>query len=622
MTTIDTITAASEGASSDDSGDLAGWPLLAAVRTPVDVRALSAIELRELAGQIREFLIDRVCAAGGHLGASLGVVELTIALHRVFHSPRDAIVFDTGHQSYVHKILTGRALGFTGLRRSGEMSGYPNRVESEHDWVENSHASTALSYADGLAKAFALGDRGRRAVAVIGDGALTGGLAWEGLNNLAARPDRPLVVVVNDNGRSYDPTIGGIAHHLRQLRENRSTDSLFERLGLVYVGPVDGHDIGVLERVLQEAKDIGRTVVVHAVTGKGRGYRPAETDEADRMHAVGVIDPRTGRSSKPGSRTWTDVFAEEILRLGQDRPELVCVSAAMVQPVGLGPFARAFPDRIFDTGIAEQHAVCSAAGLAMGGLHPVVAVYSTFLNRAFDQILLDVALHRLPVTFVLDRSGITGPDGPSHHGIWDTGILAMVPGMRVAAPRDPARLRELLGEAVTWQAGPTTVRYPKATAAGDIPALAQMDGIDVLYRSRSRPLDVLVVSAGVTATVALQAAPLIEQAGYGVTVVDPRWVHPIAPGLPYLAARHRTIVTVEDACVAGGLGTHLAAACAQTPHPPVMRFIGVPRQFIAHGIRPDLLAECGIDARHIARIALDALTDHGEPIDSILEELP
>jgi 1-deoxy-D-xylulose-5-phosphate synthase len=618
MTTIDTTTTAST--SGDDPGDLAGPPLLAALRTPADLRALPAVELPELARQIREFLIDRVCLAGGHLGPNLGVVELTIALHRVFRSPEDAILFDTGHQSYVHKILTGRASGFTGLRRSDGISGYPSRPESEHDWVENSHASTALSYADGLAKAFTLGDRRRRAVAVIGDGALTGGLAWEGLNNLAARPDRPLVVVLNDNGRSYDPTIGGIAHHLRQLRENRSTETLFERLGLTYLGPVDGHDVGALERVLQEAKDIGRTVVVHAVTGKGRGYRHAETDEADRMHAVGVIDPRTGKSPKPGPRTWTTVFADEIVRLGRERPELVCVSAAMVQPVGLGPFARTFPDRLFDAGIAEQHAVCSAAGLAMGGLHPVVAVYSTFLNRAFDQVLLDVALHRLPVTFVLDRSGITGPDGPSHHGIWDTGILAMVPGMRVAAPRDPARLRELLGEAVTWSAGPTTVRFPKATAAQDIPALAQMDGIDVLHRSHSRSLDVLVVCAGVTATAALAAAPLIEQAGYGVTVVDPRWVHPIAPELPHLAARHRTTVTVEDACVAGGLGTHLAAACAQLPQPPAMRLIGIPRQFIAHGTRPELLAECGIDARNIARTALDSLTGHPESTESMIGE--
>ncbi|WP_460368974.1 1-deoxy-D-xylulose-5-phosphate synthase, partial [Actinocorallia lasiicapitis] len=432
---------------------MTAFPLISRLGGPEDLRALPATALPELAAEIRGFLVEKVCATGGHLGANLGVVELTIALHRVFGSPADALVFDTGHQAYVHKILTGRAARFDTLRQAGGLSGYPDPEESAHDWVASSHASTALSYADGLAKGFGLAGRGRRAVAVIGDGALTGGLAFEGLNNLAAAQDRPVIVVLNDNGRSYDPTVGGLARHLAALRDRTGDGNVFEQLGLAYVGPVDGHDLDALEDAFRRARSARRPVVVHAVTEKGRGWRPAETDQDDRMHGIGVLDPATGRPRAASRPSWTSVFAEEIVRIGRDRPDVVGVTAAMRIPVGLHRFGAAFPDRLFDVGIAEQHAVCSAAGLAMAGTHPVVCVYATFLNPAFDQVLMDIALHRLPVTFVLDRAGITGPDGASHHGMWDSSILSAVPGLRVAAPRDPARLRELLGEAVA-AAGP------------------------------------------------------------------------------------------------------------------------------------------------------------------------
>ncbi|MEV0247345.1 1-deoxy-D-xylulose-5-phosphate synthase [Nocardia sp. NPDC050712] len=583
---------------------------------PRDLRALSDAESVDLAGRIRTFLIDKVCATGGHLGVNLGVVEVTIALHRVFDSPHDPILFDTGHQSYVHKILTGRAGDFDGLRRDGGLAGYPSAVESDHDWVENSHASTALAYADGLTKAFALtGQTDRVVAAVIGDGACTGGLAWEGLNNLAARPDRPLVVVLNDNGRSYDPTIGGIGHHLAELRAGGG-QSIFGQLGLSYLGPVDGHDLPAVQDALRQARSRGRTVVVHVVTEKGRGYLPAEQDPADRMHAIGVIDPGTGKPTGTAAPTWTDTFAAEMLRIGEQRPEVVCVTAAMTQPVGLRGFAEAFPDRVFDTGIAEQHAVCSAAGLAMAGLHPVVAVYSTFLNRAFDQVLLDVALHGLPVTFVLDRAGITGPDGPSHHGMWDLGILGTIPGIRVAAPRDPERLRELLGEALDHTTGPTVVRFPKSGVSPPLPAISRISGMDILFRSRSLPLDVLLVAVGTTAQPCMAAASALDQAGFGVTVVDPRWIDPVDPALVHLIARHRAALTVEDACVSTGVGARVALACAQENVGTRLRAVGLPRQFLRHASRPDLLRECGIDAAALTETArtLIASTPAGVPV--------
>jgi len=469
----------------------AGPSLLARAGTPQGLRALRSDELAQLASEIRSLLVDTVCAAGGHLGAGLGVVELTIALHRVFDSPRDAILFDTGHQSYPHKVLTGRAEDFGTLRKSGGLSGYPSRSESEHDWIENSHASTALAYADGLAKAsHHSGDAGRKVVAVVGDGALTGGLAFEALNNIGAAHHRPVVVVLNDNARSYDPTTGALAAHLALLRGGSGTArrrNAFTDLGFAYLGPVDGHDTPAVEAALRRAAALDRPVVVHAVTAKGHGYGPAEADTDDRMHACGVVDPVTGRPVTAAKPSWTSVFGEETAALGNEREDIVALTSAMRLPVGPGSFSAAFPDRVFDSGIAEQHAVASAAGLAMGGLHPVVCLYATFLNRAYDQVLMDVALHRLPVTFVLDRAGITGPDGPSHHGMWDLAMLAHVPGLKLATPRDPARLRVLLREAVEIHDGPTALRFPKATAGADLDALVTMDGLDILHRGSRTP---------------------------------------------------------------------------------------------------------------------------------------
>ncbi|MCO1581670.1 1-deoxy-D-xylulose-5-phosphate synthase [Crossiella sp. SN42] len=570
---------------------------------PHHLKALPAKEIPALAGQIRRFLVDKVCQAGGHLGPNLGVVELTIALHRVFDSPRDRIIFDTGHQAYVHKILTGRQQDFDTLRAAGGLAGYPQRSESEHDHVENSHASTSLAWADGLAKAQQLrGETDRRVVAVIGDGALTGGLAWEALNNLGGS-GRPVIVVLNDNGRSYAPTIGGLAEHLSALRSGTASDrNLFHTVGFHYLGPIDGHDVQATETALRHARELNQPVVVHCVTEKGRGYRHAENDEADRMHGVGVLNPVTGTGKAGGAPSWTSLFGKHITELAETRPELVALTASMLRPVGLHRFAQRYPDRIFDVGIAEQFAVTSAAGLAMGGLRPVVCLYATFLNRAIDQVLMDVALHRLPVTFVLDRAGITGPDGPSHHGVWDLALLGQAPGMRVASPRDPVELAALLAEAVD-DTGPTALRFPKAAAGPAIKARNRMDGMDVLYRGEHTPLDVLIVSAGVLAEPALQAAALLKQDGLGVTVVDPRWLLPINPALVHLAARHRTVLTVEDGVRIGGLGTALAQACAAAGVRTPVANLGVPPAFLDHGARGDILAACGLDAESIAGAA-------------------
>ncbi|MFE0063220.1 1-deoxy-D-xylulose-5-phosphate synthase [Streptomyces sp. NPDC059003] len=588
----------------EDGGDECGAEWL---------RGLRPCQLADLAGEIRRFLVERVCTAGGHLGPNLGMVELTLALHRIFDSPRDALVFDTGHQAYVHKILTGRAGAFATLRQAGGLSGYPSRSESVHDLVENSHASTALAYADGLAKARQLaGEQDRAVVAVIGDGALTGGMAFEALNNLGAAPDRPVIVVVNDNGRSYAPTTGALAGHLAALRQEdgpQTRRNLFTDLGFVYVGPVDGHNIGAVEAALVRARALGCPVLVHAVTVKGKGYPPAERDEADCLHAVGPVDAATGHAP-PGTKTsapsWTEVFARALVELASGREEVVAVTASMLRPAGLHPMAVRFPGRVFDVGIAEQHAVTSAAALAMGGLHPVVAIYATFVNRAFDQVLMDVGLHRLPVTFVLDRAGITGPDGPSHHGMWDLAVLAAVPHLRIAAPRDATRLRDLLGQAVA-QDGPTVLRFPKGTAATSIEAVARMDGLDILRRSPRRPLDVLLVPVGPLAGPCLETAALLEQDGAGVTVVDPGWVHPVNPALVALAARHRLVVTAEDGLRAGGIGHRIAQACqdARTAAPVVS--LGLDTAFVPHGSRGGLLARAGLDTDGITRTALDHL---------------
>ncbi|CAL9596836.1 1-deoxy-D-xylulose-5-phosphate synthase [Nocardiopsis dassonvillei] len=579
--------------------------LLDTIEGPASLRGLSDERLRELAGEIREFLVDRVTASGGHLGPNLGVVELTIALHTVFDSPRDRLLWDTGHQSYVHKLLTGRRDGFDRLRKAGGLSGYPSRAESEHDLVENSHASTALSYADGLARADALtGTADRAVVAVIGDGAMTGGMAWEALNNIGGGPDRPLVIVLNDNERSYDPTLGGFADHFARLRGGDTDLSVFEQLGLAYLGPVDGHDIPALRDALTRARETPGPVVVHAVTEKGRGFVPTEENELDRGHAIRPMDPRTGRPLSPSSGpSFSAVFGEHITRIAAERPDVVAVTAAMTEPTGLLPLRERFPDRVIDVGIAEQHAVTMAAGLSMGGVHPVVAIYSTFVNRALDQLLMDVALHRRAVTFVLDRSGVTGDDGPSHNGMWDMSVLQVVPGLRICAPRDGARLAELLEEAVSWEEGPTLVRFPKGAVGPDIPTEAVFAGMDVLHRQG--PLDVLVVSIGALARVALGVADRLTALGHGVTVVDPRWVSPVAPGLADMARRHRLVITVEDNSRVGGVGSTIAQALRDADVTTPLREFGIPRRFLDHGGRADVLSLCGLTIEDVSTAAAE-----------------
>jgi 1-deoxy-D-xylulose-5-phosphate synthase len=621
--------------------------LLAGIRSPGDVRALDPEQLPALAAEIRGFLVAKVSRTGGHLGPNLGAVELTLAIHRVFDSPHDRILFDTGHQAYVHKMVTGRQAGFDTLRQTGGLSGYPSRAESEHDIIENSHASTALSYADGLAKAAAVRGEKRAVVAVVGDGALTGGMCWEALNNIAVAQDRPVVIVVNDNGRSYSPTIGGLADYLAALRlrpgyeralsmvkealgrtpvfgaplydalhgakvglkDLLAPQGMFEDLGLKYVGPVDGHDVEAVESALRRAHEFGSPVIVHCLTRKGYGYEAAENDQTDCLHAPGSFDPLTGQLLASGGRKWTSVFSDEMVRIGADRPDVVAITAAMLHPTGLAAFAEAYPDRLYDVGIAEQHAATSAAGLATGGLHPVVAVYATFLNRAFDQVLMDVALHRLPVTFALDRAGLTGDDGASHNGMWDLSILGVVPGIRVAAPRDEATLRAELREAVDWSAGPTVLRYSKTTLPDDIPAVRTVGGVDVLrdahpdaaVQNGSSRGDVLVVAVGSTVPLALEVADRVADQGIAATVVDPRWVIPVAPELVGLAARHRLVVTVEDSGRAGGIGSQISQALRDANVDVPARDVGIPRRFLAHGKVADVRAEVGLTAQDIGR---------------------
>ncbi|QLH25092.1 1-deoxy-D-xylulose-5-phosphate synthase [Streptomyces sp. Rer75] len=609
-------------------------PLLENIRGPHDLKALTGEERTALAQEIREFLITAVARTGGHLGPNLGVVELSIALHRVFDSPADRILWDTGHQSYVHKLLTGRQ-DFSKLRGKGGLSGYPSRAESEHDVIENSHASTALGWADGLAKANEIRGRTDHVVAVIGDGALTGGMAWEALNNIAAARDRPLIIVVNDNERSYAPTIGGLAGHLATLRttdgyerflawgkdvlqrtpvvgqplygslhgakkgfkETFAPQGMFEDLGLKYVGPIDGHDMEAVEGALRRAKRFHGPVLVHCLTEKGRGYRPALEDEADRFHTVAAMDPLTCAPLIPsGGRSWTSVFGEEMVRIGAERPDVVALTAAMLDPVGLAGFAEAYPDRVWDVGIAEQHAAVSAAGLATGGLHPVVAVYATFLNRAFDQLLMDVALHRCGVTFVLDRAGVTGTDGPSHNGMWDMSALQVVPGLRIAAPRDADQLRAQLREAIDVDDAPTVVRFPKESVGQPVPALERIGGMDVLRRGD----DVLLVVAGVMAPVGLRAAELLAERGIGCTVVDPRWVKPVDPELPALAARHRAVAVVEDNVRSAGVGAAIGQALRDAGVDLPLRTFGIPEAFLPHAKRGEVLADIGLTPAEIA----------------------
>lgn len=629
--------------------------VLDSISGPDDVKRLAEKDLPRLAEDIRHFLVQAVSKTGGHLGPNLGAVELTIALHRVFDSPRDRILWDTGHQSYVHKLLTGRQAGFSSLRQEGGLSGYPSQAESDHDVIENSHASTALSYADGLAKAYALrGETSRSVVAVVGDGALTGGMCWEALNNIAAAKDRPLVIVVNDNGRSYAPTVGAIAAHLAALRLNPGYEhvlgavkdvlgrtpvvgppiyealhgmkkglkdavapqAMFEDLGLKYVGAIDGHDVGAVEAALRRARDFGGPVIVHVITRKGFGYAPAEDDDDDNFHGVSVIDPVTGKPVGVSPRSWTHVFSDELVSIGVERPDVVAITAAMLMPVGLHSFSARWPERVFDVGIAEQHAVTSAAGLALGGLKPVVPIYATFLNRAFDQVLLDVALHRLPVTLVLDRAGVTGDDGPSHNGMWDLSILSVVPGLRVAAPRDEATLRAELREAVADTDGPTVVRFPKGPVGPEIPALKRSGGLDVL-RADSEAT-VLLVSIGVMAGMCLEAASRIAAQGIGVTVVDPRWVLPVNAELPGWAARHSLVVTVEDNGRAGGVGDAVAKALRDAGVDVPLRDFGITQAFHAQGKRAQVLAQIGLTAQDIARAVIEAVAS----LDSTLETEP
>ena len=601
------------------------------IQSPDELRGMSPAELNQLASDIREFLIEKVSRTGGHLGPNLGVVELTIAVHRVFQSPRDVVLFDTGHQSYVHKILTGRADQFDLLRQRDGISGYPNRRESEHDVIENSHASTALSWADGVSRGFSLtGQSQRHVVAVVGDGALTGGMSWEALNNLSPESDRNLVIVVNDNERSYSPTIGGLATYLTTLRASKEYErilgrgkrmlhntpvvgkyiygtlhgmkkgikdmvapqGMFEDLGFKYLGPIDGHDIVAMEKTLQMAKEFGSPVIVHAITEKGRGYTPALEDIAEKFHAVGIVDPVTGKPVKASAPSWTNAFSEEITQIGRENSRVVAITAAMLGPTGLDKFSQNFPERTIDVGIAEQHAVTSAAGLAYAGMHPVIAIYSTFLNRAFDQLLLDVALHNAGVTFVLDRAGITGDDGPSHHGIWDLALTGIVPNMRVGAPRDGARLKEILRGCVEITNAPSMVRFPKGAVPADIPALERVSGVDVLHRGASKKF--LLISVGAMAGMALEVAQLAQAQGIEITVVDPVWVKPISPAVIALCADYETVVVIEDGIKHAGIASAISETLREAGSNCSLHSIGVPLEFIEHSKRNEILDDLEI----------------------------
>jgi len=612
--------------------------MLESIKSPADLRGLSFDQLDNLSAEIRTFLIEKVSKSGGHLGPNLGIVELTIALHRVFESPKDVMVFDTGHQTYVHKLLTGRINGFDKLRQRGGLAGYPNRSESEHDIVENSHASTALSWSDGIAKGFMISKQSDRSVVcVVGDGSLTGGMAWEALNNIAASTDEKLVIVVNDNERSYSPTIGGVATYLSTLRTTKGYEKfldwgkgvlektpvvgqpiyetlhgmkkgikdivapqgMFEDLGLKYFGPVDGHNIADVEKALKSAKDFAGPVLVHVITEKGRGHAPALNDEAEKFHAVGVVDPETGEPLSKTGKSWTSVFSDELVKIGAERPDVVAITAAMMGPTGLDNFEKNFPERTFDVGIAEQHATTAAAGMAYAGLHPVVAVYSTFLNRAFDQLLLDVALHKAGVTFVLDRAGVTGDDGPSHNGIWDLALTGIVPTLHVAAPRDGARVREVLREAIDISNAPSLIRFPKGAVNEDIPAFERRDGIDVLYRGESA--DILLISVGAFAAMAVESAGQAYREGVGVTVIDPRWVKPLPASLVTMAQRYKSVVVIEDGIKHGGIASTISEMFRDAGLTVPVHSIGVPLAFIEHSKRAEVLQDLGITVQNITR---------------------
>lgn len=635
--------------------------ILDGINGPRDLDALNVQQVEQLCGEIREHLVQSVAKTGGHLGPNLGVVETTVAIHRVFRSPQDPIIFDTGHQSYVHKILTGRR-DLSSLRKKDGIAGYPQRSESEHDVVESSHASSSLSWADGIAKAFKIsGQDERYVIALLGDGALTGGMTWEALNNITHENDRKLIIVVNDNGRSYAPTIGGLAKHLNNIRTDRrykrmyrlskkffyafgslgklvfnaargagksvletlAPDSMFPNLDIKYIGPIDGHDIEALEHALKLAKKYSSPVIVHVMTQKGKGFDPAMLNEDDQFHAVGKIDPNTGESLEiSGGVSWTNVFREEILKIADQRDDIVGISGAMTIPVGLDAFAQKYPERVFDVGIAEQHAVTSAAGMAFGGLHPVVAVYATFINRAFDQVLMDVALHKAGVTFVLDRAGVTGPDGASHHGMWDLAVLQIVPNIRIAAPRDALRLREELNEAVAVSDAPTVIRFPKGVAETSIDALKRSkDGVDYLYQSPAK--DVLIVAIGSMATIALQTADLLKAQGIGCTVVDPRWVVPVPRTVLDEASNHRLVVTIEDGVKVGGIGTRIRQDMRTAQIDTALNEIGLPDEFLEHASRDQILERVGLTAKQISHDVvaqvLGAKVPHARKLDGFPE---
>ena len=635
--------------------------MLPEINSPKDLTKLTSEQLDSLSAEIRAYLIEQVSKTGGHLGPNLGVVELTIAVHRIFKSPKDVIVFDTGHQSYVHKLLTGRKSGFNKLRQRGGVAGYPNRGESDHDVVENSHASTALSWSDGIAKGFSLtNQKDRTVVCVVGDGALTGGMSWEALNNIAASKNQRLVIIVNDNERSYSPTIGGVATYLSTLRTTSGYErfldwgkgvlektpvvghpiyetlhgvkkgikdivapqGMFEDLGLKYFGPVDGHNIEAIEKALKIAKDYDAPVLVHVITEKGRGHAPALNDEAEKFHAVGVVDPETGLPLTKGSKSWTSVFSDELVKIGSERKDVVAITAAMMGPTGLDKFQKAYPDRTFDVGIAEQHATTAAAGMAYAGLHPVFAVYSTFLNRAFDQLLLDVALHKAGVTFVLDRAGVTGDDGPSHNGIWDLALTGIIPTLHVAAPRDGQQLRETLREAVDISDAPSLIRFPKGAINSDIPAFERRDGIDVLYRGESA--DILLVSVGAFASIAVESAAQAYREGVGVTVIDPRWVKPLPKSLVTMAQRYKSVVVLEDGIKHGGIASTISELFRDAQLNVAVHSIGIPLTFLEHAKRSEILEDLGITVQNITRslvtwssseIRLDIKAEMQHPLD-------
>ena len=631
------------------SGTRESFDLLSRCSAPRELRRLEREQLDELAAEIRAFLIDNVSRTGGHLGPNLGVVELTIGLHRVFRSPQDTIIFDTGHQAYVHKLLTGRQ-DFSSLRCPGGLSGYPSRSESEHDVVESSHASSSIAWVDGISREkHRQGDR-TWTVGVIGDGALTGGLAWEALNNIATAKKRRIMIIVNDNGRSYAPTIGGLAAHLDALRTSARYEKalawgkqhllshgtpgraaydalhglksgikdalmpqvMFEDLGLKYIGPVNGHDIAAVETALRRGRSLDEPVLVHMITEKGRGYTPAEEDIADRFHAVGPIHPETGLPVAPERFGWTGVFADEICAQAATRDDIVGITAAMMRPVGLGPMHEAYPGRVIDVGIAEAEAVASAAGMAYQGAHPVVALYATFLNRGFDQLLMDVALHRAGVTFVLDRAGVTGADGASHNGVWDIAMCSMIPGLRLAAPRDEETLRARLREALDVDDAPTVIRYRKGSLPEPMPALRSVGGVDVLFDEAvdSSSARVLIVGTGACAPDAIEAARRLSEGGVSVTVVDPQWMIPVCPELATLARDYDCVVSVEDGIIQGGFGWSLRDAVAEAG--VRVRCLGVPQGFPEHGDRGEMIAKFGFDAAGIERAARELVERVGK----------